>query len=80
MAGGSSAALPRLRAWLLLLYMAAWITQSMAEFLHLQIFTLLLAGFGAWSLQMAYHPTGKLRVPAMGFQEELAYEQGHGSR
>jgi len=41
------------RGWLLLLYMAAWITQPMAEFLHLQIYTLVLAGYAIWSLQLA---------------------------
>jgi hypothetical protein len=41
------------QGWLLLLYMTAWFTQSMAEFLHLQILTLVLAGFALWSLQMA---------------------------
>jgi hypothetical protein len=42
------------RGWLLLLYMAAWLTQSMAEFLHLQIYTVVLAGVGFWALRMAY--------------------------
>jgi hypothetical protein len=42
------------RAWLLLLYMAPWLTQSMAEFLHLQILTVVLAGFAAWAIRMAY--------------------------
>jgi hypothetical protein len=42
------------RAWLLLLYLGAWLTQSMAEFLHLQLLTLVLTGFAAWGLQMAY--------------------------
>ena len=41
------------QGWLLLLYMTAWLTQSMAEFLHLQIMTLALAGFALWSLKMA---------------------------
>ena len=41
------------QGWLLLLYMTAWFTQSMAEFLHLQILTLVLAGFALWSLKMA---------------------------
>ena len=41
------------RGWLLLLYVAAWITQPMAEFLHLQIYTLVLAGYAIWSLQLA---------------------------
>ena len=42
------------RGWLLLLYMVAWLTQSMAEFLHLQIYTLVLAGFAGWALKMAH--------------------------
>jgi hypothetical protein len=41
------------RGWLLFLYMGAWFTQSMAQYLHLQIFTLVLAGFAVWSLKMA---------------------------
>jgi hypothetical protein len=41
------------RGWLLLLYMGAWFTQSMAQYLHFQILTLVLAGFGVWSLKMA---------------------------
>jgi hypothetical protein len=41
------------RGWLLLLYMAAWITQPMAEFLHLQVYTLILAGYAVWSLRIA---------------------------
>ena len=43
-----------LAGWLLLLYMTAWITQSFAEFLHLQLYTLVLAGFGVWGLELAY--------------------------
>jgi hypothetical protein len=43
-----------LGAWLLLLYMTAWITQSFAEFLHLQLYTLVLAGFGVWAVNLAY--------------------------
>ena len=39
------------RAWLLLLYMTPWVTQSSAEFLHLQLVTPLLAGFGIWLLR-----------------------------
>jgi hypothetical protein len=42
-----------LQGWLLLLYMTAWFTQSMAEFLHLQIMTVVLGGFALWSLKMA---------------------------
>jgi alpha-1,2-mannosyltransferase len=39
--------------WLLLLYLVPWVTQSFAEFLHLQLMTLLLAGFGMWALRMS---------------------------
>jgi hypothetical protein len=34
--------------------MTAWITQPMAEFLHLQVYTLVLAGFSVWALKMTY--------------------------
>jgi hypothetical protein len=54
MEGGGREAQEAFRGWLLLLYMAAWITQSMAEFLHLQIYTLVLAGYGVWALKMAH--------------------------
>ena len=41
-------------AWLLAIYMTPWFTQSLAEFLHFQLFTLVVAGFGAWTLRWAY--------------------------
>lgn len=37
--------------WLLALYMLPWVTQSFAEFLHIQLFTLAIAGFGWWLLE-----------------------------
>ena len=40
-------------AWLLLLYMLPWVTQSFAQFLHLQLLTLAIAGFGTWTLLLA---------------------------
>jgi hypothetical protein len=43
--------------WLLLLYLLPWVTQSFAEFLHLQLMTLALAGFGTWVLQIAGKPS-----------------------
>jgi hypothetical protein len=43
--------------WLLLLYMVPWVTQSFAEFLHLQLITLVLAGFGVWALRLAHQTT-----------------------
>lgn len=39
--------------WLVLLYMVPWLTQSFAEFLRIQPFTLVLAGFAWWSLALA---------------------------
>ena len=41
-------------AWLLLLYMVPWLTQSFAEFLRFQLYTLVLAGFAYWALRMAW--------------------------
>lgn len=38
--------------WLLLLYMLPWVTQAFAEFLHFQVITLVLAGFGVWALRL----------------------------
>jgi uncharacterized membrane protein YhaH (DUF805 family) len=46
-------------AWLLLLYMVPWLTQSFAEFLHLQLITVVLAGFGVWALRLPHESTGK---------------------
>jgi len=40
--------------WILLLYLIPWVTQSFAEFLHLQLMTLCVAGFGIWALRMSY--------------------------
>jgi glycosyl transferase family 87 len=37
-----------LQLWILPLYMLSWMTQSAAEFLHVQVLTLLIAGFAAW--------------------------------
>ena len=59
MRGAANDLRERFGVWLLLLYMAPWITQSFAEFLHLQLFTVLLAGFGGWALALAFH-----QVPA----------------
>jgi len=43
-----------LQAWLLLLYIVPWLTQSFAEFLHFQPLTLVLAGFAYWALKLAW--------------------------
>jgi hypothetical protein len=47
-----------LAGWLLLLYLVPWVTQSFAEFLHLQLMTAVLAGFAIWLLET----NGELRM------------------
>jgi hypothetical protein len=42
--------------WLLLLYLVPWVTQSFAEFLHLQLMTMALAGFGIWLIETTGKP------------------------
>lgn len=41
-------------AWLLVLYIVPWLTQSFAEFLRFQPITLVLAGFAYWALAQAW--------------------------
>ncbi len=53
-AAALAASVHRLPAhWLLALYMIPWITQSFAEFLHVQLFTFAIAGFGFWLLEVS---------------------------
>ena len=44
--------------WLVLLYLVPWVTQSFAEFLHFQPFTVVLAGFAWWTLGVARRQSG----------------------
>jgi hypothetical protein len=44
--------------WLVLLYIVPWVTQSFAEFLRFQPFTLVLAGFAWWTLGWARRSAG----------------------
>lgn len=44
---------PALQAWLVVLWLLPWLTQAFADGLRLQIFTILLAGFGYWALTLA---------------------------
>jgi hypothetical protein len=44
--------------WLVLLYLVPWVTQSFAEFLRFQPFTLVLAGFAWWTLGVARRQAG----------------------
>jgi alpha-1,2-mannosyltransferase len=41
-----------LQLWALVLWLVPWLTQSWAEYLRLQAFTLVLAGFGYWALTL----------------------------
>jgi hypothetical protein len=59
---------------LLLLYMVPWLTQSFAEFLHIQLITLVLAGFGVWSLRLVYESTGKSGVLRMAHPKTVQEE------
>ena len=42
-----------LQVWLIVLWLAPWVTQSWADYLRLQILTPVLAGFGYWALTLA---------------------------
>ena len=42
-----------LQAWLTPLWLLPWLTQTFADLLRLQIFTILLAGVGYWALSLA---------------------------
>src|SRR5580698_106556 len=59
--------------WLLALYLIPWVTQSFAEFLHLQLMTLALAGFGIWLMEIA----GKLGVSHSKPRQEESTMTGH---
>jgi hypothetical protein len=52
--------------WILALYLVPWLTQSFAEFLHLQLMTIVLAAFGVWLMERA----GKPRVSRFSPGEE----------
>jgi hypothetical protein len=42
-----------MQVWVLGLWLVPWLTQSWADYLRLQILTVVLAGFGYWALQLA---------------------------
>jgi hypothetical protein len=42
-----------LQVWLVILWLVPWLTQSWADYLRLQILTVVLAGFGYWALKLA---------------------------
>ncbi len=53
LAGRSQAGTVPLQVWLIVLWLAPWVTQSWADYLRLQILTPVLAGFGYWALTLA---------------------------
>ncbi|HTM14219.1 MAG TPA: glycosyltransferase family 87 protein [Bryobacteraceae bacterium] len=42
-----------LQLWLIALWLVPWLTQSWADYLRLQILTLVLAGFGYWAITLS---------------------------
>lgn len=64
-----------LQAWLVLLWVLSWLTQTFADFLRLQIFTLLLAGFGYWALTLARASSRPAAAAAR--ESALALQQDH---
>jgi hypothetical protein len=61
-----------LQLWMALLWLLPWLTQSSAEFVHFQIFTVLLAGFGYWALTLARDTAAP--EPSMANERPLALE------
>ena len=53
-----------LQIWLIVLWLLPWLTQSWADYLRLQILTVVLAGFGYWALQLA-RAASVLQVPVL---------------
>jgi hypothetical protein len=42
-----------LQVWLIVLWLVPWLTQSWADYVRLQILTVVLAGFGYWAMKLA---------------------------
>jgi len=53
LAGRSQREQMALQVWLIALWLVPWLTQSWADYLRLQILTVVLAGFGYWALALA---------------------------
>lgn len=58
--------------WLVLLYMVPWVTQSFAEFLRFQAFTLVLGGFAWWALGLARGSPGDQASEEPARSQEVA--------
>ena len=64
------------RGWLLFLYMSPWLTQQMAEYLHFQLFTLILAGFGTSLLTIIWRQVGLLDINAIQLSSKKVLHPG----
>ncbi len=53
LAGRSQREQMSMQVWVLALWLVPWLTQSWADYLRLQILTLVLAAFGYWALHLA---------------------------
>jgi hypothetical protein len=65
LAGGNKQKQAEMQVWLVLLWLAPWLTQPAANYLRLQILTVVLAGFGYWVLTLASGDSAS-RLPASG--------------
>jgi Glycosyltransferase family 87 len=63
--------------WLVLLYMVPWLTQSFAEFLRFQPFTLILAGFAWWALGLAHGTSAGQEREEPAHSQEVAEGSTH---
>lgn len=69
LAGGDKRQQAGLQVWLIILWLMPWLTQSWADYLRLQILTVVLAGFGYWTLKLARAGSAlEVSVPRDAFQ------------
>jgi len=62
-----------MQLWVLALWLVPWLTQSWADYLRLQILTLVLAAFGYWALQLARaNTTSEVAVPREDAYQDAA--------
>ena len=70
---GSKQNRAELQLWLTLLWLAPWLTQPCANYLRLQILTIVLAGFGYWALTQARAiPASGIAVPCQSAVRDAA--------
>jgi hypothetical protein len=62
-----------LQVWLIALWLLPWLTQSWADYLRLQVLTIVLAGFGHWALTLARDSAAsQVSIPRAGAIREAA--------